>query len=133
MADQKPATTIDEYIGTFPADDREILEQIRQTIRKAAPGATETISYGMPTFDLNGEHLVFFAGWKRHISVYPVPAGDQALQERMAQYKRARGTIQFPLAKPTPYDLIGDMVTFLQREKPAKAPPPNATGNASRG
>ncbi len=121
MSDQKPATTIDEYISTFPADVQAILEQIRQTIRQAAPAAIETMSYGMPTFDLHGEHLVFFAGWKRHVSLYPLPAGDQVLQERMAQYKREKGTIQFPLAKPIPYDLIGDMVTFLQREKPEKA------------
>jgi uncharacterized protein YdhG (YjbR/CyaY superfamily) len=111
-------TTIDEYIRTFPADVQPLLERVRQTIRQAAPGATEAISYGIPTFDLNGKHLVHFAGWKHHLSVYPLPAGDAAFQTRIAPYKRVKSTVQFPLDQPIPVDVIGDLVTFLQREKP---------------
>lgn len=118
MADKKPVTTIDDYINTFPSDVQPILERVRQTIRRAAPGAVETMSYGIPTFDLNGKHLVFFAGWKRHISIYPLPAGDEAFQQRIAHYKRVKSTVQLPLDKPIPYDLVGEIVTLLQREKP---------------
>lgn len=118
MADKKPVTTIDEYISTFPADVQRMLENVRQAIRKATPEAVETMSYGIPTFDLHGKHLVFFAGWKHHISVYPLPAGDEAFQQRIAQYKRVKSTVQFPLEKPIPYDLIGEIVTLLQSEKP---------------
>lgn len=119
MPDKRPVTTIDEYISAFPQDVQAILEQVRQTIRRAAPDAIETISYGIPTFDLNGKHLVFFAGWKHHLSVYPLPAGDDTFQQRIAPYKRVKSTIQLPLNQPIPHGLITDLVTFLQREKPA--------------
>jgi uncharacterized protein YdhG (YjbR/CyaY superfamily) len=121
MTDKKPVATIDEYISAFPADVQAILERVRQAIRKAAPQATETMSYGIPTFDLNGKHLVFFAAWKHHISVYPLPAGDDAFQRKIAQYKRVKSTVQFPLDKTVPYDLVGEIVTLLQREKPTAA------------
>lgn len=120
MAGKKLFTTIDEYINTFPEDSRSILEKVRQTIHKAAPGAVETISYDMPTFDLNGKHLVFFAGWKHHISLYPIPAGDEAFQQKISHFKRAKGSIQFPLDTPIPYDLVEQIVTFLLMEKPEK-------------
>lgn len=118
MPDKKHFTTIDEYITSFPKDTQVILENVRQSIRKAAPDAVETISYDMPTFDLNGKHLVFFAGWKHHISLYPIPAGDAAFQERIASYKRVKSTLQFPLDKPVPYDLVEQIVSLLILEKP---------------
>ena len=120
MTDKKLFTTIDEYISTFPADIQPILEKVRQAIHKAAPEVAETISYGIPTFNLNGKHLVFFAGWKHHISLYPISAGDQAFQQELSQYKRAKGTIQFPLDNPIPYDLVEKIVTLLMMEKPEK-------------
>ena len=120
MTDKKLFTTIDDYISTFPADIQTILEKVRQSIQKAAPDAIETISYGIPTFNLNGKHVVFFAGWKHHISLYPLPAGDEAFQQELAHYKRARGTIQFPLDKPIPYDLVEQIVTLLMKENPEK-------------
>lgn len=119
MTDKKPLKTIDEYISTFPADIQVVLEHVKQAIRKAAPEASETMSYGIPTFDLDGKHLVYFAGWKHHISVYPMPAGDDAFQQKIAQYKRVKSTIQFPLERPLPYDLVTEIVTFLKSEKPA--------------
>ena len=115
MTDKKQFTTIDEYISTFPDDIQAILEKMRQAIHKAAPEVEETISYGIPTFDLNGKHLVFFAGWKHHISLYPIPAGDEAFQQKISHYKRAKGTIQFPFDKPIPYDLVEKIVTFLRK------------------
>ena len=120
MTDKKRFTTIDEYISTFPGEVQAALEKVRQAIHHAAPEATETISYGMPTFDLGGKHLVFFAGWKEHISLHPVPAGDDAFQQELANYKRGRGTIQFPLDKPIPDDFVEHIVTLLMKEKPAK-------------
>jgi uncharacterized protein YdhG (YjbR/CyaY superfamily) len=116
MTDKKLFTTIDEYISTFPDDIQAILEKMRQSIQKAAPDAVETISYGIPTFNLNGKHLVFFAGWKHHISLYPIPAGDGAFQQKISHYKKAKGTIQFPLDKPIPYDLVEKIVTLLMKE-----------------
>jgi uncharacterized protein YdhG (YjbR/CyaY superfamily) len=118
MTDQKRFTTINEYISSFPGKTQVALENVRQAIHHAAPEASEAISYGMPTFDLNGKHLVFFAGWKHHISLHPVPAGDEVFQQQLAQYKRAKGTIQFPLDKPIPSNLVEQIVTFLLREKP---------------
>ena len=120
MADKKHFTTIDEYIATFPQDTQAVLEKVRQSIHKAAPDAVETISYDMPTFDLNGKHLVFFAGWKHHISLYPTPAGDEAFQEKLSQYKRVKSTVQFPLDKPVPYELVEEVVRLLVAEKPEK-------------
>ena len=120
MTGKKLFTTIDEYISAFPEDIQAILEEIRQVIQKAAPEAAETISYGIPTFDLRGKHLVFFAGWKHHISLYPIPAGDEAFQQKISLYKRAKGTIQFPLDNPIPYDLVEQIVTLLLMEDPEK-------------
>ena len=120
MTDKKIFTTIDEYISTFPGEIQAVLEKVRQTIRKAAPEAAETISYGIPTFNLNGKHLVFFAGWKHHLSLHPIPAGDEVFQQELSHYKRAKGTIQFPFDKPTPYDFVEQIVTLLQRESPEK-------------
>lgn len=116
MTNAKRVTTVDAYLQSFPDDTRAILEKMRQAIRRAAPEAIETMSYGIPTFDRNGKHLVFLAGWKRHISLYPVPAGDSAFQQDIAPYKKAKGTLQFPLDRPIPYDLVERTVTFLRKE-----------------
>jgi uncharacterized protein YdhG (YjbR/CyaY superfamily) len=120
MTDKKRFTTIDEYISTFPGETQAVLEKVRQAIQKAAPEAVETISYGIPTFNLNGKHLVFFAGWKQHISLYPTPAGDEAFQQELSHYKRVKSTVQFPLEKPIPYDFVEQIVTLLMMESPAK-------------
>src|SRR5216684_7792439 len=113
MTGKKPFMTIDGYISTFPADIQAVLEKVRQAIQKAAPEAAETMSYGIPTFNLNGKHVVFFAGWKHHISLYPIPAGDGTFQQKISQYKRAKGTIHFQLDNPIPYDLVEKIVTLL--------------------
>ena len=118
MPDNKSFMTIEDYISSFPAHIQVILQNVRQAIRKAAPEATETISYGMPTYDLDGKHLVFFAGWKHHVAVYPLPAGDDAFQQKIAPYKRVKSTIQLPIDRPIPYNLVSELVTFLKSEKP---------------
>ena len=93
---------IDEYIAGFPENVQEILQKVRSTIQKAAPGAIETISYKMPTFNLNGHYLIYFAGYKKHISLYPVPAGSPDFNEEISAYRAGKGTLQFPLDKPIP-------------------------------
>lgn len=113
-------TTIDEYIAAFPADIQTILQKIRATIRKAAPDATEAISYRMPTFKLNG-NLVHFAAFKNHIGFYPVPSGIEKFKKELSVYKGAKGSAQFPLDKPIPYGLIGRIVKFRVKENLEKA------------
>ena len=113
--------TIDEYIAGFPKEVQEILEKIRMTIRKAAPDAEETISYLIPTFTLKGKYLIYFAGYKKHIGVYPVPAGDAELNEKLSVYQTGKGTLQFPLDKPIPLDLITKIVKLRVKENLAKA------------
>ena len=102
--------SMDDYIATFPEDVQNILKQVRSTIKAAAPKAEETISYEIPTFKLNGKYLIYFAGWKNHISIYPIPAGDAAFRKAVEPYVSGKGTLKFPLDKPIPYQLITQMV-----------------------
>ncbi|MGZ6314051.1 MAG: iron chaperone, partial [Candidatus Limnocylindrales bacterium] len=99
-------STIDEYIAEFPAGTQKLLAEVRALIKAAAPGATECISYAIPTFDLNGRHLVHFAGYARHIGFYPIPTGMEAFKEELKPYKQGKGSVQFPLEQPLPKDLI---------------------------
>lgn len=109
-------TTMDAYIASFPTEVQGILEQIRQTIRKAAPGATEAISYQIPTFKMNGSNLVHFAAWKEHIGFYATPSGNAAFKKELARYKVAKGSIRFPLDEPIPYGLVAKIVKFRVKE-----------------
>jgi uncharacterized protein YdhG (YjbR/CyaY superfamily) len=107
--------TIDDYISTFPEDVQVILQQVRRTIRDAAPEAKETISYKIPTFRLAGKDLVYFAAWKRYVSLYPLPATDEALEQELAPYRAAKSTARFPYNQAIPYDLIGRLVALHVR------------------
>jgi uncharacterized protein YdhG (YjbR/CyaY superfamily) len=102
---------IDEYIAGFPKNVQEILEKIRETVRKAAPDAKETIKYQMPTFTLNG-NLVHFAAYKKHIGLYPVPRGIAEFKDELSAYEGEKSTVRFPLDKPIPYGLISRIVKF---------------------
>lgn len=102
---------IDEYIAGFPKDIQKILEQIRVTIKHAAPGAEEAIKYAIPTFVLNG-NLVHFAAFKNHIGFYATPTGSEAFKKELSVYKTGKGSVQFPLNKPMPLELITKMVKF---------------------
>lgn len=108
----KKFDTIDEYINTYPENIRVILQKIRQVIKKAAPEATETINYGIPTFKLNGKNLVHFGGFKSHIGFYPAPHGIKAFEKELKDYIGGKGTVQFPLDKPLPVKLIAKIVKF---------------------
>jgi len=102
--------SIDEYIGTFPEETQKVLEELRATIKAAAPGAEEKISYQIPTFTLNGKYLIYFAGWKNHISLYPIPSGSEAFNKEVSQYAAGKGTLKFPIDKPLPLKLITKIV-----------------------
>lgn len=104
-------TSIDEYIATFPEDIQKILEELRATIKAAAPEATEKISYQMPTFYLKG-NLVHYAAYKRHIGFYPAPRGIEAFKDELARYEGSKGAIRFPIGEPLPLDLISRIVNF---------------------
>ena len=120
MAKAQPPKDIDEYIARFPTDVRVILEKVRMTIRKAAPEAKETISYQMPAFKQHGI-LVYFAGWQKHIGLYPPVSGDKFLEKAVAQYAGSKGNLQFPLDQPIPYDLIERIVKLRVKQDSEKA------------
>jgi uncharacterized protein YdhG (YjbR/CyaY superfamily) len=117
---KKSPQNIDEYIAGFPPAVQARLKKIRQTIKKAAPGATEAIAYQMPTFKLHG-NLVHFAAFDRHIGFYPVPSGIEAFKAELAVYKQGKGSVQFPLDQPVPYDLIRRIVEFRVAENTKNA------------
>jgi uncharacterized protein YdhG (YjbR/CyaY superfamily) len=115
-----PPDNIDAYIAQFPEDVQGLLEKIRVTVKEAAPDAKETINYAMPTFTLKG-NLVHFAAFKSHIGFYPAPTGIEAFEKELSMYKRAKGSVQFPLDKPMPFSLISKIVQFRVKENLEKA------------
>lgn len=116
MATQKKQfKSIDEYINSFPDNIQKILENIRKIIHSTAPKATESVSYGIPVFNLNGKYLIYFAAWKQHISLYPIPR-NETLKKELSPYIKGKGTIQFPLNQSIPYHVIEKMVIFRMQE-----------------
>jgi uncharacterized protein YdhG (YjbR/CyaY superfamily) len=113
---QQPFTTIDEYIASFPEAVQERLNALRQLIREEATDAHETISYGMPTFRLNG-NLVYFGAYKQHVAVYPATDDMDAAIEGLAAYRTGKGTFQFPHDQPLPLPLIRRIVAFRVQEQ----------------
>lgn len=110
--DRRTAADIDEYISWFPDDVRKILTKIRSTIKKAAPKAVESITYQIPTFKVDGKVLIYFAAFKKHVSVYPAPRDADEFKNELKDYKGGKGTVQFPLDSPVPYELISRIVRF---------------------
>lgn len=121
MTKRSTAGSIDEYVAGFPAATRRVLEEVRGIVRSAAPDATEKISYGVPTFHLNG-NLVHFAAFERHIGFYPTPSAIEAFRDELAEYRSAKGSVQFPLDRPIPADLIRRIVEFRVEEKTRARP-----------
>ncbi|OME45824.1 iron chaperone [Paenibacillus odorifer] len=107
--------SIDAYISGFSLEIQEILNTLRKVIKEAAPEAEEKISYQMPTFALHG-NLVHFAAYPKHIGFYPTPSGINAFKDELSGYKGAKGSVQFPIDKPMPYELISKIVTFRVTE-----------------
>jgi len=116
MVPAKKFETIDEYIESFPENVQDILEELRDTIRKTAPGVAESISYQMPTFKLDRKRLVYFSAWKNHIGFYSIPVGDAAFRKELSPYSGEKGSLRFPMDKPIPYDLVKKIVMFRMRE-----------------
>ena len=114
------ATSIDEYIAMFPEEVQKILEDLRATIKAAAPDAEEKISYQIPTFYLKG-NLVHFGAFKDHISFFPTPSGIRAFKKELSVYKGAKGTVQFPLDQPLPLKLVSEIVKFRVAENLKRA------------
>ena len=108
-------TTVDEYVDSFPAKTKKMLETLRSAVRKIAPQAKEGFSYGVPAFNLNG-NLVLYAGFKNHIGFYPQPSAIKKFKNRLFEYETSEGTIRFPLDKPLPLDLIIEIVEFRIQE-----------------
>ena len=107
---------IDQYILQFPEETRDILNKIRALIKENAPEAIESIAYGMPAYKLNKKPLVYFAAYKTHIGFYATPSGHDAFKEELSKYKQGKGSVQFSLNQPIPYDLIMRMVKFRVSE-----------------
>lgn len=117
----KHAASITEYIAGFSTEVQEMLEQIRNTIKEVVPDAEETISYAIPAFRLNKRSLVYFAAFKKHIGLYPAPTTVEEFKADFEPYKTSKGTVQFPLNRPIPLELIRKMVRYLVQKNLEKA------------
>ena len=102
--------SIDEYIAACPPDSQAYLQEIRKLIRRLVPDARERISYQIAAFERNGKNIIHFAGWKKHVSLYPVPAGSEAFERQIAKYVDGKGTVKFLLDEPLPIKLIEKVV-----------------------
>ena len=121
MAKQSTARSIDEYIAGFPPETQKVLKELRALIKSTAPRVTEKISYAMPTFDLNGRYLAYFAGWKKHIGFYPVTAGmAKKFKQELKPYRSGKSSLQFPLSEPLPRNLIRQIVKLRVEEVTGK-------------
>jgi uncharacterized protein YdhG (YjbR/CyaY superfamily) len=118
MTSPKP-TTIDEYIATLSDDRAAIVQKIRETVRRVLPDATETMSYGMPTFDLNNHHLVYFSAWKDHIGIYPLYTDGGELKELFGPYNKVNNSIRVPYDDPKLYEIVEKFSLFRQKEEAA--------------
>lgn len=117
----KPVTTADEYIAAFPEEVQQLLHQMRKSIKKSAPKAEESVSYGMPAYKYLGRPLVYFAGFKKHIGFYATPNGHAQFKKELAIYKQGKGSVQFPIEKPLPLALVSRIVQFRVQENETKA------------
>lgn len=104
---------VDAYLAAFPSDQREVLQRVRSAIRSRVPDPVEKIRYGMPAVMLGGRYALHFAGWKKHIGLYPVPVLDEALEAELAPFRAAKDSVNFPWSKPVPYDLIERVTTAI--------------------
>jgi uncharacterized protein YdhG (YjbR/CyaY superfamily) len=107
---------VDEYLEGFPEEIREKLRSIRRIILKNAPGAVEGMAYRMPAYRSNGKPLVYFAGYEKHIGFYATPTGHEKFKNELSRYKQGKGSVQFPVDNPIPYDLIAEIVRYRFNE-----------------
>lgn len=111
---------VDKYIADFPETVQEIMISIREIIREEAPDAIEGFAYGMPSYKTNGKPLVYFAGYKSHVGFYATPTGHEQFAKELSVYKQGKGSVQFPLNQPIPYDLIRRIIVFRVQENNLK-------------
>ena len=112
--------TVDEYISKYPQSTQDILTKIRNIFKKVAPNAIESISYGMPAYKTYGKPLVYFAAYEHHIGFYATPTGHEEFKKELSIYKQGKGSVQFPLDKEMPYQLMEDIVIFRVAENERK-------------
>ena len=110
------AKSVDHYVDGFPEETQKALTRLRKAIRKKMPAAAESISYGIPVFKLDGKPVIYFAGFKSHVSLYPAPRGIPEFKKELSAYKGGKGTVQFPLDEPIPMDLVERIILFRLRE-----------------
>jgi uncharacterized protein YdhG (YjbR/CyaY superfamily) len=115
-SEDRNQASIDEYIASFYGNTKTALKQLRSLINKIAPQAIESISYGMPTFKVNGKPLIYFAGYKNHVGLYALPNTHKVFNLQLAKYKQGKGSVQFPLDQPMPMQLITKMIQFRLKE-----------------
>jgi uncharacterized protein YdhG (YjbR/CyaY superfamily) len=109
-------TSVDEYVASFPENIQKVLTSLRETIRKELPSeAEEVMSYNIPTYKMHGNYVIYFSAWNDHISVYPIPKGNDELQQAVAPFASGKGTLKFPLDKPVPLDLVKKITQALLR------------------
>ena len=111
--------SVDEYIASYPEETRTQLAGVRRAIRRAVPQAGEKISYGMATFTIEGKPLIYYAGWKNHVGLYPVPTGDPAFEEAIGPYRRAKDTVRFPINRPVPLELVAEITELCLKRRAA--------------
>ncbi|HRX29820.1 MAG TPA: DUF1801 domain-containing protein [Saprospiraceae bacterium] len=112
--------SVSDYINNFPPETSILLEKIRTIILNTAPDATESLAYGMPAYKTFGKPLVYFAAYKNHIGLYATPSGHSKFEKELSIYKQGKGSVQFPLDKPLPLDLITKIVEFRKSENETK-------------
>jgi uncharacterized protein YdhG (YjbR/CyaY superfamily) len=113
-------TTTDEFINSFPKDTGAVLKKLRLAIKQTIPRAEQTISYNIPCFKLNGKYVVYFAGYAKHVSIYPIPKETALFKESLTKYQTGKGTLRFPLHEPLPLTFIKKVVRQLARENIAR-------------
>ena len=111
--------SVDDYIASYPEETRTQLAGVRRAIRRAVPQAGEKISYGMATFTIEGKPLIYYAGWKNHVGLYPVPTGDPAFEEAIGPYRRAKDTVRFPINRPVPLELVAEITELCLKRRAA--------------
>jgi uncharacterized protein YdhG (YjbR/CyaY superfamily) len=111
--------SVDDYIASYPEETRTQLAGVRRAIRRAVPQAGEKISYGMATFTIEGKPLIYYAGWKNHVGLYPVPTGDSAFEEAIGPYRRAKDTVRFPINRPVPLELVAEITELCLKRRAA--------------
>jgi len=124
---------VDAYLAGFSGEARAVLDELRVLLREAVPGASETIAYGIPTLDWHGRHVLHFAGFARHVGLYPTPSGMTAFDAEMAPYVRGKGSVRFPLGQPLPVELIRRIAAFRTAEVAAGAATRRRPANSVRG